>query len=111
MNNYYDDDDFLDEDEKAERANKYHDTYMQAMHKNTKSLPKERRDMLYREMEKIKYRPTNDAEQDCELNLLRAEKILASKQRKLNQASGGKIDSFLKYKQKVDGMSSAAANN
>ena len=108
MTNYddYDDDAYLDPDEKAEKARQYQDRYLDNMRARTSGMDEDRRKTLFAEMETIKYNPTRHPEQDCELNLLRAQKIVSGKKRKL----GGAIGSFLKFKQREDGGSAASVD-
>lgn len=105
----YDDDNesFLSEiekDEKAEKARKYQKRYLEGMDAKTQNMDADRKSALFSEMENIKYNPTKHPEQDCELNILRAEKIVASKKRKL----GGAASSFLRFKARADGKSAAS---
>ena len=98
------DDDYFSPEEKAEKAREYQDSYIDNMKKLTDGLDADRRSALFEEMENIKYNPTKHPEQDAELNLLRAQKIVSSKKRKL----GGAVGSFLKFKAKADGESAAS---
>jgi hypothetical protein len=105
MTNYDDDyDDYLDPDEKAEKARQYQDRYVNDMQARTQNMDEDARKALFKEMETIQYNPSRHPEQDCELNLLRAQKIVSSKKRKL----GGAIGSFLRFKQREDGGSVAS---
>lgn len=108
MTNYddYDDDAYLDEGEKAEKARQYQDRYLDDMKARTQGMDEDHRKALFAEMENIKYSPSRHPEQDSELNLLRAQKIVSSKKRKL----GGAIGSFLKFKQREDGGSAASVD-
>lgn len=93
----YDNDyEFLDED--------YDQDYVDAMNDFTKGLDEDSKEMLHGELEKISYDPTDNARQDAELNLLRAEKRLAQMNRKL----GAAFDSYASFIAREDGMSKAA---
>lgn len=103
MNDDYDDD-YLDSDEKAEKARQYQERYFEGMKARTKGMDEDARSALFAEMENIKYNPTSSPAQDAELNLLRAQKIVSGKKRKL----GGAVGSFLRFKQRADGKSAGA---
>lgn len=80
---------YLDDNEKQE----YHDGYLKAMGELTSGLEDDARDVLFEEMQTIRYNPTDDPRQDAELNMLRVEKIVAAKKK-----LGGPVASSLKHK-------------
>ena len=105
MNDYFDDD---YEDEKKE----YDQAYSKALDSFIKSIDDEdRRALIESELKDMRYNPSKSGSADAELNFLKAKNQLHQKRNKLNKESGGKVDSFLKFKQMADGKSESQVQN
>jgi hypothetical protein len=95
---------FLDLEDPEDRTT-YDRRYITKLKELTEGVDSEDRDAVIDELKTIKYDPTSNPEQDCELNYLRGQN---QRKRKLHQFSKSE-ESFLRYQAEEDGISLSQA--
>ena len=92
---------FMDEDEQEE----YTKRYVEEMRKLASGTELDDQNLIYDEMQRLRYNPTGDAAHDAEYNFLRAEKAA----RKRNRVEDKTVKSYGKFMKRADGLSDAEA--